>query len=91
MTPWLATGSHRCSTGTTGSPSVHVGTHGSSPGAGERTGQETVAPGSCIFPRARAGKGGFQLILEAYRAFKGGEPPIGTCPNETPGCRHLSS
>jgi len=35
MTAWLATGSHCCSLGTAGTSSVHAGTHGSSPRAGE--------------------------------------------------------
>ena len=94
MTPWLATGSHRCSTGTARSLSAHAGTRGSSPGAAERKdGAGGSGPRVLRLPEVwgRAGQGGFQLILEAYRAYKGGEPLLGTCLNETPSCRHLSS
>lgn len=38
-----------------------------------RTGQKAAVPGSCGSPKA--GQGSFQLILEAYRAYKSGEPP----------------
>lgn len=94
MTPWLATGSHRCSTGMAKSPLVHAGTCRSSPGAGEsKDGAGDSSPRVLQFPKGwdRARQGGFQLILKAYRAYKGGEPHLGTCLNETLRCRHLSS
>lgn len=60
--------------------------HRSSPGAGESK-DGAGGSGSRVlqFPKGwgRAGQGGFQLVLEAHRTYKSGEPHPGTCSNET--------
>lgn len=56
MTPWLAMGSHHCSTGTAGSP-LALATGAALVLGKARIGQEAVAPGSCSSRRAEAGLG----------------------------------
>lgn len=67
-----------------------TGAGGSSPAAGECKDRAGGSGARVLrFPkgRGRAGQGRFQLMLEAFRAYQGGEPRL----KEPPGCTHPSS